>query len=409
VCAAQRDVEFRPCSCAEAARWIADHGLAALQWEAAGQYEWPPDWAARAESYGRLVAVAVERARLAVSCLSRQQSRQRPLVALLALLHDGPGWLAADPSTDFSAFLPLWLREPPAEVIAARGMVDRAVELLGAQSPPLEMESRLAECRQQGDTARQQWLALSGGAADWLPALAARLARLAALEQRFDETLQSEKLEALAEFAAGAGHEINNPLTVVAGRAQLLLRDERDPERRRGLALINAQALRAHEMIADMRLFARPPQPVPEPFELTALLKRLIAEMGPAAAEQEILLSLEGEPGPVEIVADPTQLMVALRAVCQNALEAIGRSGHVVLSVGRKNDEIEIRICDDGPGIPWAERPHLFDPFYSARQAGRGLGLGLSKCWRIVANHGGQIRVESQPGHGATFLITLPG
>src|SRR5690606_20308915 len=73
--------------------------------------------------------------------------------------------------------------------------------------------------------------------------------------------LEREKLEALAEFAAGAGHEMNNPLAVIAGRAQLLLKDETDAQKRRELAVIHAQAMRVHEMIADLMLFARPPQP----------------------------------------------------------------------------------------------------------------------------------------------------
>ncbi len=67
-----------------------------------------------------------------------------------------------------------------------------------------------------------------------------------------------------------------------------------------------------------------------------------------------------------------------------------------------------ISVTDDGPGITPDERRHIFDPFFSARQAGRGLGLGLSKCWRIVTNHGGKIEVESAPGQGAGFVITLP-
>ena len=67
-----------------------------------------------------------------------------------------------------------------------------------------------------------------------------------------------------------------------------------------------------------------------------------------------------------------------------------------------------IDICDDGPGITPQQRQHLFDPFYSAREAGRGLGLGLSKAWRIVSNHGGRIVVESVPGQGARFTVFLP-
>jgi signal transduction histidine kinase len=70
--------------------------------------------------------------------------------------------------------------------------------------------------------------------------------------------------------------------------------------------------------------------------------------------------------------------------------------------------EVEIRVADNGPGILPEHRRHLFDPFYSSRQAGRGLGFGLSKCWRIVTNHGGRIEVQSEPGQGATFTIRLP-
>jgi signal transduction histidine kinase len=238
--------------------------------------------------------------------------------------------------------------------------------------------------------------------------LTAKLARLADLETRFQGTLEAEKLEAMAEFAAGAGHEINNPLTVIAGRAQLLLREEEDPERRRGLASISAQAMRVHEMIADMMLFARPPKPASEIIDLVELVDQLIEEVSPQAARQDITLRRTGQAGPVEVEADATQLSVALRAMCQNSIEAIGRQGQIEIGLCRRGGEVEIRIADDGPGIPPEERRHLFDPFYSARQAGRGLGLGLSKCWRIVTNHAGRIEVESRPEHGTVFTITLP-
>ena len=102
------------------------------------------------------------------------------------------------------------------------------------------------------------------------------------------------------------------------------------------------------------------------------------------------------------------QLTVALRAICQNALEAIGGEGQIEIRIEPGDRSVRIHVIDDGPGITPEERRHLFDPYYSARQAGRGLGLGLSKCWRIVTNHGGRIDVTSRPGHGAAFTITLP-
>ena len=92
----------------------------------------------------------------------------------------------------------------------------------------------------------------------------------------------------------------------------------------------------------------------------------------------------------------------------KNAIEAIGRDGSIEIDVAQTDTATVLRVCDDGPGIAADERRHLFDPYYSARQAGRGLGLGLSKAWRIVSNHGGHIDVDPGPGRGAVFTITLP-
>jgi signal transduction histidine kinase len=220
--------------------------------------------------------------------------------------------------------------------------------------------------------------------------------------------LEREKLEALAEFAAGAGHEMNNPLAVICGRAQLLLRDETDPERRRELAIIYAQAMRVHEMIADLMLFARPPQPQLAEVDVGHVCRGVLEELGADAASREIRLSAQIDE-PCLVMADATQLAVALRAVLDNALEAVARQGQVSLSCRNLQDDglVEIAIRDDGPGIAAEVRRHLFDPYFSGRSAGRGLGLGLSKCWRIITNHGGRIDVESKPGHGATFRIVL--
>ncbi len=257
---------------------------------------------------------------------------------------------------------------------------------------------------------------------DPTPSTAESSGKSAGRDSDFLRALEAEKLEAMAEFAAGAGHEINNPLTVIAGRAQLLLRDERDPERRRDLALIVAQAMRVHEMIADMMLFARPPRPEFQRVDAAKLVDDLVAELLPTAAAQETELRRMGDPGPAFVRADPAQLAVVLRALCRNAFEALRRGGRVDLELkgsgvflseaenqgpGVLLSEVRILVRDNGPGLKPEERRHAFDPFYSARQAGRGLGLGLSKAWRIAANHGGRIDVESDPGRGTTFAVVL--
>jgi signal transduction histidine kinase len=286
--------------------------------------------------------------------------------------------------------------------------VEEAVRILEGDGASAPDDFDPEACRRRAWEARRSWLEAVEGPVDRLPQLTAQLFRLEQLERQFQATLETEKLEALAEFAAGAGHEINNPLAIIGGRAQLLLKDETDPERRRDLALVNAQVKRAHEMIADMRLFARPPQPQPESVDLVELVEGLLDDLGLQAAERAVSLSRSGDEGPLEIEADPAQLDVALRALCRNALEAIGHGGHVEISLRGLSGQVEIGVTDNGPGILPDHRRHLFDPFYSSRQAGRGLGFGLSKCWRIVTNHGGRIEVESEPGQGATFTITLP-
>ncbi|MCE9605786.1 MAG: HAMP domain-containing histidine kinase [Planctomycetia bacterium] len=236
-------------------------------------------------------------------------------------------------------------------------------------------------------------------------------------EPDFDAALLAAKLESLAEFAAGAGHEINNPLAVISGRAQLLLRDERDPERRRDLAIIHMQALRVHEMIADMMLFARPPRPRPTTCDVSRLIDRTIDTLRAKAATLELTLERVGAREPVLAEVDGEQIQTAVRAIVDNGLNAMRPGGKIEIELRAPSDEwLELFVRDDGPGIPDAHREHLFDPFYSGREAGRGLGMGLPKAWRIVTNHGGTIAVDPQTAgaanaatrRGATFVVRLP-
>jgi len=171
---------------------------------------------------------------------------------------------------------------------------------------------------------------------------------------------------------------------------------------------MNAQAMRVNEMIADLRLFADPPELEPQSLDLTALVGKVIDELHPLAARQETLLVIVGEQGTVRIEADPVQLTVAIRALCHNALEALGHRGRIEIAVNSDGEAASITVADDGPGISPQQRPHIFEPFYSARQAGRGVGMGLSKCWRIVTQHGGRIEVGSRSGSGAVFTLRLP-
>ena len=140
--------------------------------------------------------------------------------------------------------------------------------------------------------------------------------------------LEAEKLAALAEFAAGAGHEINNPLAVICGRAELLLRQETHPERRRDLATIHAQARRVYEMIADLMLFARPPQVVFATVDLATLLNELAVELEPRCKERGVNLCTSIDPEAISMRADRTQLLIALRD-CDKCLDVLAAGGRI--------------------------------------------------------------------------------
>jgi len=240
-----------------------------------------------------------------------------------------------------------------------------------------------------------------------LPRLVGWLLRASELEEDFHGQLEAEKLASLKELAYGASHEINNPLTNISLRAQSLLKDETDEERRRKLAGIHTQAMRAFEMIADLMLFARPPELEPEDVRAADVVQQAITANEELAAEQGTALRAADFDEGTTLHADPVQLTVALGAVIKNSLEAIGAGGWVEVAVSA-DPQVAITVRDSGPGISEDVRRHLFDPFYSGREAGRGLGFGLSKAWRIITEHGGTITVDSPAVGGTAITLRLP-
>jgi signal transduction histidine kinase len=146
--------------------------------------------------------------------------------------------------------------------------------------------------------------------------------------------------------------------------------------------------------------------------DLTKLVDTALAELQEEANQQGTTLMHQRPESAISVEADATHLAMAIKALCINSLEAVSAGGSIRVSTrpqlsndGRWGAVVE--VSDSGPGIPENVRPHLFDPFFSGREAGRGLGLGLSKCWRIVTLHQGLIEVDSS-GQGATFTIWLP-
>jgi two-component system NtrC family sensor kinase len=232
------------------------------------------------------------------------------------------------------------------------------------------------------------------------------------------QRLQSGKLAALAEFAAGAGHEINNPLAVISGQAQYLLnhqsdwfRDEAEDAPRQALEAIVAQTRRIHNILRELMQFAKPAPSCPGWLDLPALVGEVAASLDELGKRRRVRIEVALQPERLPVYADAGQLRTALTCLLRNAIEAAPTDGwaRLVLRRPAAGQAIEVAVEDSGPGPDPAQLPHLFDPFYSGRTAGRGRGLGLPIAWRLSHLQGGDVRLDPPRRHEPTrFVLTLP-
>jgi signal transduction histidine kinase len=212
---------------------------------------------------------------------------------------------------------------------------------------------------------------------------------------------------AIGEFSAGAGHEINNPLGAIAGHAARLLKDEVVPERRHALQQIHQQVARVRQMIRDLQLIGGN-------LSLTKLPVDLASVMTQASREAQKRLNsghlvLRSCPEDWQVVGDRDLLTRMLTELLVNGGQAAGPLGEVAVWAERSAEgspAIEVVVRDSGPGLTSSQRQRAFIPFYSGREAGRGLGMGLPVAERIALEHGGTIFISS--GKPTTVRVQLP-
>lgn len=407
-CTSAADGHDDLCTADALANWLVANQRRVLVWP--GAIHQTPDEPVWQEQYRRLSGLS-----LAVAWRARHLAGEGSDIAerafLLGLLHLAGEWWALDrepgPGDVPPPGLPAWLSAALDELFCA-------TPLAGAEIVRYVAQAR-QECDEAAALAEYDRLTTAGPLAISALSSAARCLPCVENALHFDERLTAAKLAAMAEFAAGAGHEINNPIAVICGRAQLLLEGETNPQRRHELAVINNQAMRVYEMISDMMLFARPPEPKLARCDVVAVARQVVEELLPVAGERQLTMHFEHVGESFEAVADARQLAVVMRALCENALASAPRGGYVIVGVERRSAPaggpcaLLLTVADNGPGMTDHVREHLFDPFFSGREAGRGLGMGLAKAWRIVNNHGGQIEVQSSRGEGAKFTVVLWG
>jgi signal transduction histidine kinase len=234
------------------------------------------------------------------------------------------------------------------------------------------------------------------------------------MESRQTFLPRSNHLEAMAEFAAGAGHEINNPLASIIGQTQILLRQRESVEYRQALETIGSQAWRIRDMIGDSMLFARPPEPEFHPTDLVQLIERVVKATSKDHAANSIQFEFRCGLQELIVSADSSQISSFISHLLRNAAESVANLGDqgvvtIMLRLNRRGRAAEILVRDNGPGITDPKvRRHLFDPFFSGRQAGRGLGFGLCLCWRIVESHRGILMYDEGAENGCEFHAAFP-
>ncbi len=228
-----------------------------------------------------------------------------------------------------------------------------------------------------------------------------------ALIETRDALSRREKLASLGEIAAGAAHEMNNPLTVISGRAQLLANRLEQTDLQMMAQQIVEQSHRLSDMISSLRSFAEPIETNREPIDLQEMLNEETSRLFHDQADSVDMEVIVDQEVPT-VCIDRDKVGRALRALLQNAVESEGtRHIQVRVQISPLDDRLQILVVDDGMGLTKHALAHAFDPFFSAKTAGRQPGLGLAHARRLIEAHGGRITLENAPTRGAVATIWL--
>jgi two-component system sensor histidine kinase HydH len=223
-----------------------------------------------------------------------------------------------------------------------------------------------------------------------------------------EEALErSRRHAALGRMAAGIAHEIRNPLGTLKGFAQYFSRSETgDPKAREYSQLMVDEVDRLNRTVSALLQFARPREPAFSEIDLNELLRKAAAFVQADADHQNVGLTLNLPDLPVKSSVDPDLLLQLLLNLLQNGLAAVSPGGSIELGMEARQDGIELRVRDTGKGMTDEERSQMFDPFFTTRREGTGLGLAVVQ--QVVEQHNGRIDVETSAGSGTSINIVLP-
>jgi signal transduction histidine kinase len=231
------------------------------------------------------------------------------------------------------------------------------------------------------------------------------------LKEAQARAVQAGKMQVVGQLAAGVAHEVNNPLGVILGFAQSLLkRMEPGGPFRMPLESIEREAQRCKQIVQKLLLFSRTSDGGKNSLNLAEVIEDTLALVEHQLQLANIEIKRNFDTFPHRVLGSKNQLQQVIMNLVVNARDAMPDGGKlsIALSAG-KGKTVRIQVSDTGAGISEEVMQRLFDPFFTTKEPGKGTGLGLSVCREIIEAHGGKIRAESEPGKGSSFIITLPG
>ncbi|WP_254054087.1 sensor histidine kinase [Singulisphaera sp. GP187] len=321
--------------------------------------------------------------------------------------------LVARLEASFDRYLERWQAEASLDSSSSENADKSALGLLEAETVPA---ARALEHFNAGEIGRAEvtldrtvtWMAWGFVGVGTFGSLAGLLLGYGVARGLGRTVLRAESLAEVGEIAAGMAHELRNPLTAI----KMLVQMNREETEAQGLPAEDLQVIEQEILRMEARLnvfidFARPPKPERRRVNLAAVVDQTLALVGGRARKQRVTVKFTPPSTPVEVEADGEQVRQLLVNLALNALDVMPRGGILEIDLRPPANEIvELAVLDTGPGIPPRHLSRLYEPFFTSKEMGLGLGLVVSQ--RIAQDHGGELRATNRPQGGACFVLRLP-
>jgi signal transduction histidine kinase len=228
-----------------------------------------------------------------------------------------------------------------------------------------------------------------------------------ALQDNVEHVKRAARMSALGHLSAGLAHEIRNPLASIEGAAAIV---EREPDniarRTEFFAIIREESQRLNGLVTNFLDFARPRPPALRPVEVQSLVQSVLTLLSQTSHRNDVTFRMEIAPDLNNLRCDPEQMKQVLLNLVLNAVQAMPNGGEVLVDAAEENGMLKIRVKDQGTGIPPGDVDSIYDPFFTTKDTGTGLGLPVA--YQIVQQHGGELMLEENGPGGACFAIRLP-